>query len=900
MPDWKPEILRRLAALKLAPTREAEIADELSQHLEDRYQELLASGQSEDAAFRTSLDELKEDDLLGRSLKPVEKNFYREPIVPGQTGTTFFEGILQDIRYGFRMLRKSPGFTLVAILTLALGIGANTAIFSVVNAVLLRPLPFPQSSQLVSVESFNTINKIPLGVASYPDFFDLRSQNQVFTHVASFHNNSYTLTGVDQPAHLSGATVSSGFLSTLEVSPELGRDFLPAEEKQGNYAAILSDRLWRTIFHADPAIVGHSILLNNQNYTVVGVAPREFNFPITTPPVQIWTTCADDTEMLADRGVAMIQVIARMKPGVAVPQAQADIAHIYANLAKQYPNTNLQSAGAFIEPELQHLVGDVEPALFVLFGAVGCVLLIACANVANLLLARSMTRQKELAIRSALGAGRFRVIRQLLTESILLALFGAALGLLFALWGTRTLVQLVPHNVPRMTQIQVDSRVFAFTLIAAVITGILFGLAPALQTSKTNLVDSLKDSGRGLSGGLQQNRLRSTLVIVEVALALALLMGAGLMIQSFARLQTVNPGFNSGNVLTFTFDLPKTKYNTNQQKIFYRQALDRLNQIPGVASAAAALLLPLSGGGITDTFTIEGQPVASGNEPSEEASFVSPGYFHTMGIPLIEGRDFALTDTPTSPDVVIINQAFAKRYFPNEDPVGKHMTPGFSDPDAPNAMPPMREIVGVVGDVKTRALSRDAKPEFFFLYQQALIGNLNMVLRTQAAPDSVVGAARDAIHSMDSNLPVYHVESLDQYVGASVAQPRFSTLLLSIFAGLALALTALGLYGVLSYSVARRTHEIGIRMALGAQTGDVLKMVVRQAMLLTLIGWAAGMTAGFALTQFLSSQLYGIRVTDPLTLLAVTIVLAVIALLASYIPARRAMSVDPLVALRYE
>ncbi|MFZ0639952.1 MAG: ABC transporter permease [Candidatus Acidiferrales bacterium] len=808
--------------------------------------------------------------------------------------------LLHDLRYAFRMLTKSPGFTIVAVLTLALGIGANTAIFSVVNAVLLRPLPFPQSSQLVSVESFDTINKTPHGSSSYPDFFDLRSQNQVFSHMASFHDSTYTLTGVDQPAHLSGAIVTSGFFSILKVSPQLGRDFLSAEEKKGNHAAILSDRLWRAMFHADPAIVGRSISLNNESYTVVGVAPRAFNFPITTPPVQIWTTCADDTDMLTDRGAELLRVIARLKPGVTIPQAQADIAHIYANLAKQYPDSNFHSAGAFVEPELQHLVGDVEPALFVLFGAVGCVLLIACANVANLLLARSMTRQKEMAIRSALGAGRFRVIRQLLTESILLALFGAALGLLFALWGTSALVRLVPHDVPRMSQIQVDSRVFAFTLIAAVITGILFGLAPALQASKTNLVDSVKENARGLSGALQHSRLRGALVVAEVALALALLMGAGLMIQSFARIENVNPGFNPRNLLTFTFDLPDSRYNTNQQKIFYRQALDRLNQIPGVASAAAALPLPLSGENMTISFAIEGRPVAKGNEPDEEARIVSPGYFHTMSIPLLEGREFALTDTPTSLDVVIINQAFAKKYFPNEDPVGKRMKPGFSDSDVPNAPDPVREIVGVVGDVKTRTLSRVDKPEYFLPYQQALLSNLNLVLRTQAAPESVLGAARGAIHSMDSNLPIYNVEAMDQYVGASIAQPRFSTLLLSIFAGLALALTALGLYGVISYSVAQRTHEIGIRMALGAQTGDVLKMVIRQVMLLTVLGWAAGITAGFFLMRFLSSQLYGIRITDPLTLLAVTIVLVGVALLACCIPARRAAHVDPLQALRHE
>ncbi len=805
--------------------------------------------------------------------------------------------LLHDLRYAFRMLTKSPGFTVVAVLTLALGIGANTAIFSVVNSVLLRPLPFPQSGRLVSVEYFDTISKVPHESISYPDFFDWRSQNQVFSHITAFHDSNYTLTGVDQPAHLSGEVVSSDFFSTLEVIPALGRGFLPEEEKKGAHAVVLSDGLWRTAFSADPKIVGRSITLNNQGYTVVGVAPRGFNFPIATPPVQLWTTCADDTDMLSERGADFLAVLGRLKPGVPIAQAQADLSRINANLAQQYPGSNLHTAGARVDPELQRLVGDVAPALLVLFGAVGCVLLIACANVANLLLARSMTRQKEMAIRSALGAGRGRVIRQLLTESVLLALFGGGLGLLLALWGTSGLVRLIPQNVPRMSQIQMDSRVFVFTLLAAVLTGILFGLAPALQSSKTNLVDSLKEGGRGLSSGLQHNRLRGALVVAEMALALALLMGAGLMIQSFARLQNVDPGLNSHNVLTFTFDLPDARYKTNQQKIFYRQLLDRLNTMPGVASAAAALPLPLSGNNFDISFTIEGRPVAKGNSPVEDAQIVSPGYFRTMGIPLLAGREFAPTETPTSPNVVIVNQAFAKKYFPNEDPVGKHMEPELSDSDSPE---PMRKIVGVVGDVKTRSLSRDARPEYFFPYQQALIGNLSMVLRTQAAPESVLGAARDAVRSMDSSLPFYSVKTMDQYLGVSVAQPRFSTLLLSIFAGLALALTALGLYGVISYSVAQRTHEIGIRMALGAQTSDVLKMVIRQVMLLTVLGWAAGITAGFFLMRFLSSQLYGIRITDPLTLLGVTIVLAAVALLACCIPARRAAHVDPLQALRHE
>ncbi|MGH9729082.1 MAG: ABC transporter permease, partial [Candidatus Acidiferrales bacterium] len=510
--------------------------------------------------------------------------------------------------------------------------------------------------------------------------------------------------------------------------------------------------------------------------------------------------------------------------------------------------------------------------------------------------ARSMTRQKEMAIRSALGAGRGRVIRQLLTESIVLAIFGGLLGLALAVWGTRGLVQLVPEDIPRMSQIGIDNHVFGFTLLAAILTGILFGLFPALHGSKTNLVDSLKESGRGLSGSLQHNRLRGSLVMTEMALAMALLMGAGLMIQSFARLQNVNPGFNPHNVLTFNLDLPDSRYSTPQQKTFYKQLLSRLKTLPGVSSAAASWTLPFSGNNASITFSIEGRPLAKGNEPNAAVRIISPAYFRTMQIPMIEGRDFAPTDTATAPGVVIVNQEFAHLFFPNEDPIGKHITPGVSDVGKEM----VRQIIGVAANVKARTLKETPKPEYYLPYQQCLIGGLSIVMRTRTAPEGLVGPARNTVHSMDSNLPLYGLQTMDDFVGASVAQPRFSMLLLSIFAGLALALTALGLYGVISYSVAQRTHEIGIRMALGAQTGDVLKLVIRQAMLLTVMGWVAGVACGFVLARFLSSQLYGIGTADPFTLLAVTVLLGGIAFLASYIPARRAMRVDPMVALRYE
>ena len=868
-------------------TVEQALDDELQSALELLTQERMKEGLSHLEARRQALIELGGVEQVREEVRAIRSGMILETFV-------------QDLRYALRALRKSPGFTAVAILTLALGIGANTAIFSVVDAVLLRPLPFPGSDRLVSVESLNTRNGIPHDSASYPNFFDWRKQNQVFSNMTAFHDSNYTLTATDEPAHLSGEIVTSGFFATLQAAPELGRGFLREEEQKGRHVVVLSDALWRSAFGADPKIIGRSIQLNDTAYTVVGVAPRDFAFPIATPPVQLWATCGDDRDMLDQRDANLLTVLGRLKDGITLAQAQADLALIDANLAKQYPESNRRSAGALLQPELQRLVGDIEPSLLILFGAVGLVLLIACANVANLLLARSMTREKEMAIRAALGAGRLRLIRQLLSESLVLSIASGALGLLIAQWGTAALVHLVPRNIPRIAQIQMNGPVFAFTLAVALFTGVLFGLVPALQGSKAGLGDALKESERGASSGRQHNRFRGALVVSEMALAMTLLLAAALMIQSFARLQRVSPGFNPHNLLTFTLGLPGARYDINRQKNFYHQLLARLNALPGVTSAASTLPVVLSGTNFDIDFTIPGRPAAKGEEPDEETGFVSPGYFKTMGIPLLEGRDFAGTDTATSaPYVLIVNRAFAKKYFPDQDAVGKLIEPELSDSEASNG--PVREIIGVVGDVKTRHLSTLARPEYYFPVQQALISSqLTIVLRAKAAAESVLGAAREVVHSMDSAVPVYNVKTMDQYVGASVAEPRFSTTLLAIFAGLALVLTSLGLYGVISYSVAQRTREIGIRMALGAQLGDVLKMVVRQAFLLVSIGWAAGVVLSFAFTWLLTSELYGISATDPLTIAAVSIVLAAIAFLATYVPARRATRVDPMIALRHE
>jgi predicted permease len=811
--------------------------------------------------------------------------------------------LLQDVRYGLRRLSHSPGFTIVAVLTLALGIGANTAIFSVIDTVLLRPLPFPQSSRLVSARAVDTVRGgIPLNSASYPDFFDWRSENQVFSGMTAFHDSDFTLTGIPQPTHLTGEMVTADFFTTLGVRPEIGRAFRPEEEKAGHEVVMLSHRLWRTVFHDDPKIVGRLVTLDGRGYTVVGVMQAGFHFPIQTPEVELWTTISVDAEgktpMTTERGAHFLQVVARLKPGVGLAQAQADMSKIAANLKAQYPETNTHFGAAQVVPELDRLVGHLKPALMVLFVAVGLVLLIACVNVANLLLARSMTRQKEMAIRAALGASQGRIARQLLAESVVLSLVGGLLGLLLAAWATAGLVRLVPQSVPRMGQIGIDGSVFLFTLLVSVATGILFGFAPALHSSKAGLVGPLNETGRGLSGGVRHQRVRSALVVVEMGLALALLAGAGLLIRSFSRLEKVNPGFNPQRMLTFTFDLPDARYTTEQQVTFYDQLLRRLDALPGVRSAALITPLPLGGNNIDIGFSIVGRPTAPGNGPDSLFRLVSPGYFHTMGIPLIEGREFNAQDTRTSAPVVVVNQAFARKYFPGQDAVGQRVVPGAAD--HPVKKLPDYEIVGVVGNVLSRDLSDPPRPEYYAPYSQIMFGGYSIVVRADMAPEGLANAVREVIRGMDHDVPVYNMKTMDQYLGTAVAEPRFSMLLLSIFAGLALVLTTIGLYGVIAYAVAQRTHEIGIRIALGAGPGDVLGEVLGSGARIALLGVACGTAGALVATRLLRGLLFGISASDPATFAAVALLLFGVAMLACYIPARRATRVDPVIALRQE
>jgi putative ABC transport system permease protein len=808
----------------------------------------------------------------------------------------------QDIRYGLRMLIKSPSLSIVATIALALGIGANTAIFSVVNAVLLRPLPFPDSDSLMSVYETDLVRGGVRGSYSYPNFFDLRDQNHVFEHLSAYHDNDFTLTGQGQPVMLHGAMASGDLFSVLNVKPMLGRTFTTAEDKltETGRVVVLSERLFASRFNSDSSIVNKTITLNGHSFTVIGVMPRGFEFPIQNDPLDLWTTIAEDTSgetpISAQRGAHFLRLIGRLKPGVSKTQAQAEADTIAARLSQQYPDTNTNK-GIRVEPTLQALVGDVRPALLILLGAVACVLLIACANVANLLLARAMTRHKEMALRSALGAGRMRVVRQLLTESVLLSFAGGLLGLVLAVWWSDLLIALGKQDIPRAIQVGLDWRVLGFTLGVTLLTGFVFGLVPALQLSKTDLTESLKE-GRGSGSGARKNRVRGLLVIAELAIAVVLLVGAGLLIQSFWRLQHVNSGLQAQNVLTFNVAIPEVRYSSEKQARFYKDLANRLRSLPGVQSASAALPLPLSGDRFMISFKIDGRPVAPKDEPAADLFMTEPDYFRTMGIPLLQGRDFNDRDDHSSTPVVIVSEAFARQFFPGEDPIGKRMQPGISSWE--NEKSSMREIIGVVADIRNRALNTEPKPVYYLPQSQVPFNELAMVVKTSVDPRALISSATREVQTMDAELPVFSVKTMDEYVSSSVAAPRFNTTLLAIFASVALVLTIIGLYGVMSYSVAQRTNEIGIRMALGAQTRDVLRLIVKDGVKIVGIGLLLGMGGALVLTRLLESLLFGVTTRDPLTFLAIAFVLSLVAMLACYIPALRATRVDPLEALRCE
>jgi putative ABC transport system permease protein len=807
-------------------------------------------------------------------------------------GGGFIETFWQDLRYSGRMLLKYPAFTLIAVLTLTFGIGANTAIFSIVNAVLLRPFPYRVPEQLVTVGE-----GVAGGSVSYPNFVDLRNQTTTFESVSAVRGNeNYNFIGAAEPERLQGRIVSAGFFSLLGTPLLLGRDFVNEDDRPGaTPTVVLSYGFWSRRFGNDPNIVGKQITLNNQSYTIVGVTAQNFQYGLDADvTVPIGLSAERFKARGSDPGSG---VVARLKPNVSQQQAEADSNVIYARLEKQYPDTNT-GRRAFLMSVHDNFVGDVRQPLLILFGSVGLVLLIACANVANLLLVRSSTRKREISVRVALGASRSRIIRQLLTESLMLAVIGAVLGIILAYWGTSFIAHQLPGGIPRLNEANVDFRVLAFTFGVSLITGLLFGLAPAVQASRLNLTDALKEGDRGASGGRQ--RLRSLLVICEVALTLTLLVGAGLLVQSFRRVLQVDPGFKPQNLL-----MMQVSVNNPDGKLiasFFEQLQENVRHLPGVKSVAVSNGLPL---GVANhpIFIIPGRPLPEkGREPSGIRYTVSPDYFQTMGIELIKGRLFNAQDRPDTPAVVIIDEALAEQHFQNEDPLGKRLAQSTSGT-------PSYEIVGVVRHVEHDNLDGRGirTPQFYFDFNQVspdrltgIVRRINLLTRTDLEPATLAPAVRGQIAALNKDQAVFNVTTMEKIVAQSVAPRRFSMLLLTVFAFIALVLASIGIYGTMSYAVSQRTREIGLRMTLGAQRENVLRMVIGQGMKLAVVGVALGVVASLALTRTMKSLLFGISATDPATFVSIAFLLLLVALLACWFPARRATKVDPMVALRYE
>jgi putative ABC transport system permease protein len=814
--------------------------------------------------------------------------------------------LFQDIRYAARMMTQRPGFTAIAVVTLALCIAANAATFGVVNAVLIAPLPFSAPDRLYTIWGTNPARNQTKAAASYPDFVDYKTGNNTFDAVAAFSPGAGTLTSDGEAQHVTLSEGSANLFQVLGVKPMLGRVFLEDEDKPGatTLPVILSETLWRSRFAGDPKIVGKNLELDGRSVTVVGVMPASFRFPLQSEAPGVWKTLATElmpspgnTPTAEERGAHFLELIGRLKPGVTPAEAQANLSTIAANLARQYPSSNAHR-GIQIEPEIQRLTGSARPALILLLAAVSFVLLIGCANVANLLLARASTRQREMALRVSLGASRGRIARQLLTESLLLGLLSGVVGLFLAWLATSAIVQFSPRDVPRIGEAGIDARVFAFTFCISVFTSVIFGLAPILHFRSGDFAGSLKESGRSATSSKASARTRNALVVLEVALALMLLIGSGLMIQSLLRLQRASPGFEAHGVVAMNIDLADARYPKPQNlSDFAQQTLAKVRALPGVTSASTVFPLPFSGEAMRFTFQIEGHPVAAGEEPATNFYTASTDYFQTMRIPLLQGRTFASTDLLGSAPVTVVNQAFAERFFPGGKAVGQHIQPGISVDDK---APLMREIVGVVGNVKLQSLRDDPQPECYVPATQTPFDGFTLVLRTPLSGASLATGVKDAVASLDRSVPVYEVRTLDDYVGRSMEQDKFITLMLGIFAGVALLLTLVGLYGVLAYSVQQRTHEIGVRMALGAQESNVLRLVLSQGLLLTLLGVAAGVVGALATTPLIRAELFGIGSADPATYLALTMLLAAVAMAAGWVPARRATRVDPMVALRYE
>jgi predicted permease len=866
---------------------ERDLDKELRFHFEAQVADKVRSGIPEGEARRLarlefgSIEQIKEDCRQRR-------------------GTLWVESFVQDIRYAVRLLLRSPGFTISCVLILAIGIGATTVIFSLVNTVLLRPLPFPEPNRLmwVSQQDHSLPGVVPESL-SYPDYFDWRAQNHTLDGVASYREATATMELNGEMQRLDVQKVSSNFFRVLGTAPMLGRDFRWEDEKPGNRAVMLSYSFWQSRFGANPQVENQLIVMDGDSYTVAGVMPKGFQFPLEDPAPVLWKSIADDAEgrspATQERGFDTLGVIARLRPGVTVDQAKADLSVIAGNLARQYPDNNKQYTSALVEPELAHMTGDTRPVLRLLFGAVSLVLLLVCANVAGLLLARGSRRTAEFALRAAIGASRAAIIRQLLLESLLLSLLGGAAGVALAFGLIHAVLKLMPVQIPRIGNASIDGGVLVFALIVSVVTALLFGAFPAWRLSRTAPARALRESGRSLSGGRAQHRLHNGLVVAQTAIALLLLIGAGLLMRSFMRILEVDPGFDPKHVVTSRVAVPFEEAKHNQHYFLYQQLVERISALPGVQSASAGWPLPMSNSAATVTFNIQGRPVAKGDEPSESLGLAMPGYFETMKIPLVAGRTFDARDGLTGQPAIIVNQAFAKKYFPRENPIGKRIQVRVGDDLFQDTV---REVVGVVGDIKHKGLTIDFDPQYYLPYAQALITNPYLVVRTNSNPGPMHAAIGAVVHELDKGTPVYQEATLEEYIYKSAAQPRFQAFLLSCFALIALALAAIGLYGLLSYMVVQRTLEIGLRMALGARRADVLRMIVLRGLTLALAGVGIGIAACAVLTRLISGMLFEVRPTDPVIFAGTAALLLAVSFAASSAPAFRAARLDPMRTLR--
>ena len=877
------------------PDVEADVEDELRFHVDMRARDYEARGLPPSAARCAAIERFGDVERIGDALRAHDRRRER-----GRHRREHMSDITQDLRYGLRSLVRTPGFTGVAVLTLALGIGATTAIFSVVNAVVLRPLPYPDADRIVMVWMDNRRQGTPEDIHSWPNYVDYRDQNRVFAQLAAYVPSGYNITGgcvegACEPQRVAAAASTAPLFGVLGASPLLGRVYSAEEEQQGrDGVVVISHGLWTRQFGADPGIVGRTVRLNGRARTVIGVMPRAFAFP--SPDTDVWVPLVLPPQFKEQRQVYGLYVVGRLKPGVAFERAQGDMTALARQLEEQYPENRDLGVNLVALPE--QVVGKtLRTALWIMLGAVAAVLLIGCANVANLLLSRAATREREVGVRLALGASRGRLVRQLLTESVLLAALGGALGVLLAWGGLRLLIGLAPTDIPRLDQVRIDGAVLAATTLLVVTTGVAFGLVPALQASRPNLVEALREGGRG-TAGQRGHRLRRLLAGAQVALVVVLLTAAGLLIRSFVQLQQVQLGFRPDHLLTMQVALPGAKYQSPQQRLaFFDALLERVREVPGAQGVAAISDIFLSQTPRSTLFTIEGRPPTTDQQNAEvPLDAVTPDYFRVMGIPLKAGRTFTAQDGPDAPPVVMVNENMARRFWPGEDAVGKRFK--YGAPDTPDSVSPWLTIVGVVGDMRRTGYDAPVRYETFLPLAQQPVPSMTFVVRTARDPLALAPQVRGEVRAIDPELPVYDIKSMDQLLSAMVAQRRFSMALLGTFAGLALLLGLVGVYGVTSYLVAQRTREVGLRLALGAQPGELVRMVVRQGMGVAAAGIGVGLLGALAVTRLMAGLLYGVSPTDAATLAAVTALLALATLLANYVPARRAARVNPIVALR--